>query len=86
MAHRKNAKSFSAEVDLSVEKAFGRQWRQRKQMKNDATTAALRLWIKLPTEIQAIVISCPHIEAEIQGIANVFAEKLRLALKNALIL
>jgi hypothetical protein len=58
MAYRKDAKNFYAEVDSAVNEAFKKQWK-RGQIKNDATTAALRVWIALPRYIQAEIMNNP---------------------------
>lgn len=58
MAYRKDAKNFFAEVDSKVNTAFKKQWK-RGQVKNDATTAALRVWIALPHRIQSEIMCNP---------------------------
>lgn len=58
MAYRKNAVSFNAEVDRQVNESFKKQWKKG-QVKNDATTAALRLWTALPHYIQSEIINKP---------------------------
>jgi hypothetical protein len=83
MAYKKSATSFYAEVQKSVNRAFAKQWRKRDQEKNQATTAALRLWVKLPKEIQGMLISWPDIETQL--IADRLTYDLRGAVKRALL-
>lgn len=52
MAYKKGCTSFNAEVDTSVNNCFKKQWKKRGQVKNDAVTAALRLWTGLTSELQ----------------------------------
>jgi len=59
MAYRKNAKNLQAEVDSDVKSDLKRQVGSRKQVQNDAVTGALRVWLSLPIEIQAKVLSSP---------------------------
>lgn len=59
MAYRKGAKNFFAEVDSGVNDEFKKQYRHRGQVKNNAVTAALRVWIALPKEFQAVMMSDP---------------------------
>jgi hypothetical protein len=57
MTYRKNAKSFTAEIDIAIKDQFKQQLKARGQTQNDAATAALKIWLSLPHEIQAIIIS-----------------------------
>jgi hypothetical protein len=82
MAYKKDTKEFYAEVNLPVRRAFQRQWKERKQSNNEATTAALRLWLSLPKEVQAILISCPEID--VRGVGEYFGRRLREALYKVL--
>ena len=82
MAYRKDSINFYAEVETSVRKAFQKQWKQRKQSNNDATTAALRLWVSLPIEIQVLLISCP--DFDVKPISDFLGSRLREALSKAL--
>ncbi|MHC4334605.1 MAG: hypothetical protein ACYSUV_12775 [Planctomycetota bacterium] len=59
MAHRKNSKDFYAEVNSSVSDAVKEQCKKRGQIKNDVTTAALRVWMALPRDIQGELIEEP---------------------------
>lgn len=59
MAHRENSKDFYAEVDTAVNNAIKQQCKKRGQIKNDATTAALRVWLALPRDIQAELMEEP---------------------------
>jgi len=83
MAYKKNATSFYAEVEKTVNKTFAKQWRKRDLEKNQATTAALRLWVQLPREIQAMLISWPDIETQL--IADKLSYDLRRAVRQALL-
>ncbi len=67
MTYRKNAKSFHAEVDTSVNDAFKHQYRKRGQVKNDAATAAIKLWIDLPIEMQAQLLDQEAAIAEVNS-------------------
>jgi len=49
----KTEKPLNAVIDLKVYEEFDRQRKLRSQVKKVATTAAIRLWIALPSEIQA---------------------------------
>lgn len=82
MAYKKKAKNFYAEVDSGVRKSFQKQWKERKQSNNEATTAALRLWISLPREVQGLLIHCPDLET--RAIGEWFAGRLREALYKTL--
>lgn len=84
MAYRKGTKNFYAEVESSVRTAFQKQWKKRKQSNNDATTAALKLWLSLPTEVQAMLISCPEID--VQDVCQHLGHRLREALHKTLTL
>jgi hypothetical protein len=57
MVYRKNAKSFTAEIDSATKDAFKRQLKARGQTQNDAVNAAIKVWLSLPHEIQVSVIS-----------------------------
>ena len=57
MAYKKGAVSFHAEVDKDVSDTLKKQLKRRGQVKNDATTAALRIWTALPAELQVAVIN-----------------------------
>jgi len=83
MAYKKGSENFYAEVESGVRIAFKKQWKSRNQGNNDAATAALRLWISLPGEIQALLIGCPDIDTS--GIAELLRKRLREALSNNLI-
>lgn len=82
MAYKKGTKNFYAEVDAPVRIAFQKQWKRRNQGNNEATTAALKLWVNLPSEVQAMLISCPEIDVE--DVCKHLGRRLREALHNAL--
>jgi len=57
MAYKENKETLSVDVDKDVFGAFQKQWKARKQYKNDAVEAAISLWIALPTEVQAKLLA-----------------------------
>jgi len=58
MPYKKGTKNFYAEVDSAINDAFKKQWKKG-QVKNDATTAALRIWISIPNSWQAAIMDEP---------------------------
>ena len=52
MAYKKNTKNFYAEVDPKTNDAFVQQCKERGQLKNDTISAAMKVWLGLPKEIQ----------------------------------
>ena len=82
MAYKKGAKNFYAEVDSTVNDAFKKQWK-RGQVKNDATTAALRVWVSLPRPWQAAIMDDPPKDV-LKHLADKFLEKRILALLDQL--
>ena len=81
MAYRKNTIDFHAEVDSKVRLNFQKQRKRRNQSNNDATTAALKLWISLPSEVQALLLHC---DLDITAFSDSLSRRLREALNNAL--
>lgn len=57
MAYKKDEKTLSADVKISMADAFEKQWKARGQIQKRAVAAALRLWISLPEDLQAKLIS-----------------------------
>jgi len=57
MAYKKDEKTLAADVKISLLDAFGKQWKGRGQIQKRAVAAALRLWISLPEDLQAKLIS-----------------------------
>jgi len=57
MAYKKDEKTLSADVKISLVDAFEKQWKARGQIQKRAVAAALRLWISLPEDLQARLIS-----------------------------
>ncbi|MBN1126951.1 MAG: hypothetical protein JXA82_18260 [Sedimentisphaerales bacterium] len=53
MATSKNEKSLIAQVDLGLADKFQAQLAERGQKQKLAMSAAIKLWIELPVEIQA---------------------------------
>lgn len=82
MAYKKGAKNFYAEVDSDIRIAFQKQWKARNQGNNEATTAALKLWVSLPKEVQALLIHCSDFDTNM--ISDFLAHRLREALSRAL--
>lgn len=58
----KNTEALSISIDSDVFKQFQNQWKERAQVKNKAGEAAIRIWISLPTEIQAKVLELKDID------------------------
>lgn len=57
MAYKKDEKTLSADVKISLVDDFEKQWKARGQIQKRAVAAALRLWISLPEDLQARLIS-----------------------------
>lgn len=57
MAYKKNEKTLAADVKISLFDAFEKQWKSRGQVQKRAVAAALHLWISLPKDLQARLIS-----------------------------
>ncbi len=57
MAYNKNEKTLAADVKISLLDAFEKQWKSRGQVQKRAVAAALHLWISLPEDLQARLIS-----------------------------
>lgn len=57
MAYKKDEKTLSADVKISLVDAFEKQWKARGQIQKRAVEAALQLWISLPEDLQAKLIS-----------------------------
>lgn len=82
MVRRTNTKNFYADVDISVRESFAQQWKERGLSNNTATTAALKLWISLPREVQGIILHFPDeiVESCAQLLARNLKEDLSIAL------
>jgi hypothetical protein len=48
---------LAADIKVSLLNSFEKQWRSRGQVQKRAIAAALRLWISLPEDLQAKLIS-----------------------------
>ena len=63
MAYKKDKKTLPTDrCRISITDAFEKQWKARGQIQKLAVAAALRLWISLPEDLQATLISqedCP---------------------------
>lgn len=57
MAYHKNEKTLAADVKISLLDAFEKQWKSRGQVQKRAVAAALHLWVSLPEDLQARLIS-----------------------------
>ncbi len=57
MAYKKNEITLAADVSSELFEAFDQQRSDRSQVKKCAVEAAIRLWISLPNEIQARLLS-----------------------------
>lgn len=57
MAYKKSEKTLSADVKISLADNFEKQWKARGQIQKRAVETALRLWVSLPEDLQAKLIS-----------------------------
>jgi hypothetical protein len=57
MAYKQDEKTLAADVKTSLVDAFEKQWKARGQVQKRAVAAALRLWVSLPEDLQAKLIS-----------------------------
>lgn len=57
MAYKKNERTLAADIKTSLLSSFEKQWKTRGQVQKRAVAAALRLWISLPEDLQAKLIS-----------------------------
>ena len=57
MAYKKDEKTLAADVKISLFDAFEKQWKARGQVQKRAVEAALHMWISLPEDLQARLIS-----------------------------
>jgi len=57
MGYKKNEKTLAADVEISLLNDFQKQWKARGQIQKRAVAAVLRLWISLPEDLQARLIS-----------------------------
>jgi hypothetical protein len=57
MAYKKNERTLAADIETSLLNSFEKQWKKRGQVQKRAVAAALRLWISLPEDLQARLIS-----------------------------
>jgi len=57
MAYKKDEKTLAADIKISLLAEFEKQWKGRGQIQKRAVAAALRLWISLPEDLQAKLIS-----------------------------
>ena len=80
MAYKKNEKTLSADVNLSITEAFEKQWKARGQVQKRAVEAALRLWLSLPEHLQARLISQELGENDFLGLVReIVDERIRLS-------
>ena len=57
MAYKQDEKTLAADVKISLVDVFEKQWKARGQVQKRAVAAALRLWVSLPEDLQAKLIS-----------------------------
>jgi len=57
MPYKQDEKTLSADIKISIADAFEKQWKARGQVQKRAVAAALRLWVSLPEDLQAKLIS-----------------------------
>jgi len=57
MAYKDNRETLSADIDKTVYEKFQTQWKARRQQKNGAAEAAIRLWVDLPLEVQGRLLA-----------------------------
>ena len=57
MAYKQGEKTLVADINVSLIDAFEKQWKARGQVQKRAVAAALRLWVSLPEDLQAKLIS-----------------------------
>ena len=57
MPYKKDEKTLAADIKISLLNAFEKQWKARGQIQKRAVAAAIRLWISLPEDLQAKLIS-----------------------------
>ncbi len=57
MAYQKDEKTIAADIPIEVFQDFESQRKQRGQVKKTAVSAAIRLWVSLPEEIQARLLN-----------------------------
>ena len=75
-------KNISAFINPSVSDRFSEQTDNRGQKKYRALEGSIRLWLSLPSEVQALLIANPEID--IDGIYASLAERLQVALRTEL--
>ena len=79
---RIDQKGFGVDVDAELLDKFTDQYVSRGFKKYRTLEGALRLWINLPNEIQAILISDPDYDSSL--LAEFLGRRLREALSKAL--
>ena len=77
-------KNISAFIDPEVSEAFKDRCEKSSTFKRKAVEGAIRLWLSLPNEVHALLISNPDVD--VQSIYESLGNRLREALHNALLL
>ena len=84
MAYKKNEKTLSADVSISIADAFEKQWKSRGQVQKRAVEAALRLWLSLPQDLQASLISQELGENDfLRLVRQIVDERIRLSQRSS---
>ena len=76
----KKQRNINAAINSEVADLFYEQIDERGHKVYRAVEGSLRLWISLPSEIQALLIHCPNVDTT--GIAELLGQRLREALSN----
>ena len=80
MAYKKDEKTLAADVKISLLNEFEKQWKARGQIQKRAVATALRLWISLPEDLQAKLISEELGENDFLGLVRqIVDERIQLS-------
>ena len=79
---RSDQKNFGVNINCKIADSFTEQVEQRGQKKFRAIEGSIRLWLSLPSEVQALLIANPDID--IDGIYASLSERLQEALHTEL--
>jgi len=75
-------KAFTVDADEFLSEKFSKQVLDRGYTKYRAIEGAMRLWLNLPTEMQATLIENPDLD--MKDISDFLARRLRTALRQSL--
>jgi hypothetical protein len=81
---KNNQKGFGVDIDAGIADKFSDQLETRGQKKFRAIEAALKLWVSLPNELQALLID--ESAQDIENIYDSLTSRLREALRSELAL